>query len=120
MTRLGERANVEVAVSKIIKDDQGRMSSSRIRSTLRAGDLKKTNILLGREYSFCGSVVPGKGLGRGIGWPTANLQVNAKKLLPGPGVYAAFAKEINDPENEAEMSTESALKMLSSIVDIYP
>jgi len=93
LSKLGRESNVEVSVGKIIEDDQGRMSSSRIRSALRAGDLKITNILLGREYSFCGSVVSGKGLGKEIGWPTANLEVDARKLLPGPGVYAAFAKD---------------------------
>ena len=93
LSKLGRESNIEVTVGRIIEDDKGRMSSSRIRSALRSGDLKITNILLGREYSFCGKVLPGKGLGRKIGWPTANLQVDARKLLPGPGVYAAFAKE---------------------------
>ncbi len=98
LSELGREFNVKVSVGKIITDRHGRMSSSRIRSALKAGDLKLTNSLLGREYSFRGSVVTGKGLGREIGWPTANLQVDARKLLPGPGVYAAFAKESHSEE----------------------
>ncbi len=98
LSKLGRASNVKVSVGEIIEDNQGRMSSSRIRSALKAGDLTITNILLGREYSFSGSVIPGKGLGREIGWPTANLQVDSRKLLPGPGVYAAFAKETNTEE----------------------
>jgi riboflavin kinase/FMN adenylyltransferase len=48
--------------------------------------------LLGRAYRFQGRVVRGRGLGRELGWPTANLQVDGRKALPGLGVYAAWAQ----------------------------
>ena len=47
--------------------------------------------LLQRPYRFSGQVVRGRGLGRGLGWPTANLQVDGRKCLPKEGVYAAWA-----------------------------
>ncbi len=93
LQKLGEELGIEVIVVDIIKDQQGRMSSSRIRSSLKDGDLTLANKLLGREYTFEGTVVRGKGLGKKIGWPTANLQVNRRKLLPKEGVYAVLAKE---------------------------
>ncbi len=93
LIKLGEKSKVEIIIVDILEDNQGRMSSSRIRSALKSGDLKITNNLLGRSYTFTGKVVPGKGLGKQIGWPTANLQVDGRKLLPGAGVYAVLAKE---------------------------
>ena len=91
LRRLCESAGVQVSVMPILEDDGGRMSSSRIRAALGAGDLARASALLGRAYRFSGRVVRGRGLGRELGWPTANLQVDGRKFLPGLGVYAAWA-----------------------------
>jgi riboflavin kinase/FMN adenylyltransferase len=65
------------------------VSSSRIRSALEAGNIDTANRLLGRPYSLSGTVVKGRQLGRTIGFPTANLQVDdSVKLIPANGVYA--------------------------------
>ncbi|MEI6360152.1 MAG: riboflavin kinase, partial [Synechococcus sp. ELA619] len=48
--------------------------------------------LLERPYRFSGQVVQGRQLGRQLGWPTANLQVDGRKFLPLEGVYAAWAR----------------------------
>ena len=88
---LAEAAGVEVSVMPILEDAGGRMSSSRIREALSNGDLQAASALLGRPYRFRGTVVRGRGLGRDLGWPTANLQVDGRKFLPGLGVYAARA-----------------------------
>ena len=92
---IGESLGIEVNIVPIIKDKEGRMSSSRIRSALSAGDLQTAKKLLGRSYSFQGVVIKGKGLGKQLGWPTANLEINGRKFLPGLGVYAAWAMEMN-------------------------
>ena len=84
-------AGIEVSVVPILEDKEGRMSSSRIRSALTDGELEIAKELMGRAYRFRGTVVTGRGLGNKIGWPTANLQVNGRKFLPGLGVYAAWA-----------------------------
>ena len=81
---------VEVKVLPILEDDYGRMSSSRIRVALSEGELKTATKLMGRPYRFRGLVVHGRGLGQTLGWPTANLQVDGRKFLPGLGVYAAW------------------------------
>ena len=83
-------AGVRVTVVPILEDSNGAMSSSRIRSALTTGDLVSAQLLLGRPYRFSGRVVTGRGLGHTIGWPTANLQVDGRKCLPGLGVYAAW------------------------------
>lgn len=65
-----------------------RVSSSRIRSLLREGAVEEATRLLGRPYSLAGEVVLGDRRGRQLGFPTANLRLDARKLLPANGVYA--------------------------------
>ena len=64
-----------------------KISSSLIRKTLAAGEITTANEMLGRPYSLEGRVISGHRLGRKLGFPTANLDVNFYKLLP-LGVYA--------------------------------
>lgn len=70
--------------------DGGRISSSAIRMALAMGDVPLANELLGRRYSISGNVVAGEQLGRKIGFPTANLQVDQQKYLPKDGVYGVL------------------------------
>jgi len=65
------------------------VSSSKIRAALNEGNVQTANRFLGRLYSLNGTVVKGRQLGRTIGFPTANLQVDdPSKLIPANGVYA--------------------------------
>lgn len=64
------------------------VSSSRIRELLLCGDLKVANQCLGYDYLLQGRVVNGFHVGHTIGYPTANLEVQAEKLIPANGVYA--------------------------------
>jgi riboflavin kinase/FMN adenylyltransferase len=91
LQRLGEALGIAVEVVPILADGEGRLSSSRIRAALAGGDLAAAARLLERPYRFRGRVVRGRGLGRTLGWPTANLQVDGRKFLPLEGVYAARA-----------------------------
>ena len=68
-----------------------RVSSSLIRQALSAGEMETANQMLGRCYSLVGKVVTGKQLGRTIGFPTANLELDPAKFLPRFGVYAVDA-----------------------------
>ncbi len=68
-------------------ENGAKISSSLIRKTLAEGDIKTANALLGRPYSVEGRVVQGKKLGRTLGFPTINLDINFYKLLP-LGVFA--------------------------------
>ncbi len=65
------------------------VSSTQIRNALRLGEVKLASDLLGYEYSIQGTVVPGKKLGRDIGFPTANIELQDEyKLISAVGVYA--------------------------------
>jgi riboflavin kinase / FMN adenylyltransferase len=69
------------------------ISSSGIRRALQRGDTLAAARALGRPYAVQGVVVRGAGQGRGLGFPTANLQVeDASKLLPLEGIYAVRAR----------------------------
>ncbi len=91
LQKIAGALDIKVSVVPILEDKEGRVSSSRIRSALKEGQLDIAKKLMGRPYRFCGNVVSGRGIGRGIGWPTANLQVDGRKFLPGLGVYVAWA-----------------------------
>lgn len=64
-----------------------RVSSTLIRDALNTGDLATVETMLGRSYSVCGRVVHGEKLGRKIGFPTANIQMQ-RKNSPIQGVFA--------------------------------
>ncbi|SFD92715.1 bifunctional riboflavin kinase/FAD synthetase [Spirosoma endophyticum] len=65
------------------------VSSSKIRAALNEGNIQSANQFLGRPYSLTGTIVKGRQLGRTIGFPTANMQVDDPvKLIPANGVYA--------------------------------
>ena len=75
--------------------DNVNISSTKIRNALKEGNVSIANSFLGYNYSFEGIVVRGKELGRTIGFPTANIEIQDKeKLIPKDGVYAARA-EVN-------------------------
>lgn len=68
------------------------ISSSKTRSYLKEGQIEQANGLLDYYYLLTGKVVSGDKIGREIGYPTANIEINDKqKLIPAPGVYAARA-----------------------------
>ena len=70
-----------------IKSENLNISSTQIRKAILNGNIKKANLGLGRNYSLTGKVIHGDKLGRKLGFPTANLETQAYKLIPGNGVY---------------------------------
>ena len=68
-----------------------RVSSTYIRALLEQGDVATANRFLGHPYLLSGEVIPGRGLGRTIGVPTANVQLQPGALVPRLGVYATVA-----------------------------
>ena len=64
------------------------ISSTRIRAAIECGDISAANNMLGRPYSITGPVIANKGIGRRIGFPTANVRADSGLVLPQSGVYA--------------------------------
>ena len=66
------------------------ISSSAIRNLLAIGDVSTANRYLGYKYCMSGTVVHGRGVGRTIGFPTANIEISdSRKVVPANGVYIA-------------------------------
>lgn len=87
MKKLGKAASLQVQIVSPVHFRKSLVSSGRIRNFLKSGDLKSANELLGYPYFLFGKVVSGKGLGKKLGFPTANLSIPKDKMVP-PGVFA--------------------------------
>jgi riboflavin kinase/FMN adenylyltransferase len=92
LLNLGKIYNVKVFIFPSFKLKGKAVKSESIRKLLKMGEVKRAKEMLGRFYSIRGIVVKGKGLGKKIGYPTANLEVVKEKLLPAKGIYAVRAK----------------------------
>lgn len=92
LDRLGSELGFDVDVVGEVDVQGEAVSSSRIRKLVTRGKVAEAARVLGRPYSFRGTVVHGAGRGRDLGFPTANLRPpEARKLLPPPGIYAVQA-----------------------------
>ncbi len=89
LRKLGQELGFEVEVVEPYYLDGLAVSSTQIRRFLQKGQIEMANKMLGRPYSLRGKVVQGKGRGRELGFPTANIRLNhPDRLIPRPGVYA--------------------------------
>ncbi|WP_298419240.1 bifunctional riboflavin kinase/FAD synthetase [uncultured Kordia sp.] len=89
LREFGEALNFEVAEIKAKEIDDITISSTKIRKALNEGDIETANMYLGYEFMLTGNVIHGKGLGRTIKYPTANIHIKENyKLIPKQGVYA--------------------------------
>lgn len=77
----------ELGIDVVKAPVYGCVCSSVIRTLLEKGCIERANEALGYQYGFGGVVITGKQLGRQIGFPTANLDVDRRKLLPKLGAY---------------------------------
>ena len=94
LRELGQEMGYELFVLQPVVDlanGQAAISSSRIRRLLHEGQVEQVADMLGRYFSISGEVVTGAHRGRGLGFPTANLQVRGERALPANGVYAVYA-----------------------------
>ncbi len=99
----GEESGFSVEDTKTFELEGRRISSTRIRECLSAGDLATVNKLLGRPYRMSGRIGYGRQLGRTIGVPTANVILQRNKL-PMTGVFAVKVVEIEVADcNEREV-----------------
>lgn len=89
LRQIGADIGFEVGVVPPVEAGEQAVSSTRIRAAVADGRMEEARMCLGRPYSIHGVVVRGDGRGRGLGFPTANLEVSAsEKLIPPAGIYA--------------------------------
>jgi riboflavin kinase/FMN adenylyltransferase len=88
---LESRSEFETRIVPLVEVDGETVSSSRIRALIAAGDMALARRCLGAPVMVEGTVVTGDQRGRELGFPTANLVPEDGLVIPGHGVYAAFA-----------------------------
>jgi riboflavin kinase/FMN adenylyltransferase len=91
---LGSRSEFETRVLPLVEVDGETVSSTRIRAQVAAGDMSGAQRCLGAPFMVEGTVVKGDQRGRELGFPTANIIPDDRLVIPGHGVYAAFANGV--------------------------
>ena len=87
LQKLSKELDFVVQQLDAVKEGEFNISSTKIRNCLGNGNIIGANKMLGYHYSVSGKVIDGKKLGRTIGYPTANIEVDELKLLPKKGAY---------------------------------
>ena len=97
----GKEMDIEVLQHQELHADF-KASSSLIRNLLAEGDVNRANLVLGYNYYIQGNVINGFHIGKKIGFPTANIEVDKKKLIPMNGAYMVRASfTFNGKESSA-------------------
>jgi len=97
------------------------ISSTKIRTSLQTGDLQTAKECLGYDYFFEGKVIDGNKLGRTIGYPTANLEIeNKNKLIPENGIYAVTLEIGDYSQNDGKAFVSQSLHNGMMSIGIRP
>ena len=91
----GKKFGFGVSVMEPVFFNAERISSTLIRAALAKGNLSKARNMLGRDYSMSGRVVHGLGVGKNLGFPTANVNLK-RRLAPVDGIFAVQISGITD------------------------
>lgn len=91
LREIGSVRGFSVSVVDPVLFEGESVSSTRIREAVERGDVSLAEALLKRRYTLTGTVVQNKRIGRRIGFPTANIEADLRRVIPADGVYATFA-----------------------------
>lgn len=105
---LGAELGFDVEIIRPLIIGEDRVSSTRIRNLLDAGEVHHAGALLGRPYAIYAPVVSGQGLGAELGFPTANLSIPPEKILPHDGVFAGLCGEVSEGDYESVVQPRPA------------
>jgi riboflavin kinase/FMN adenylyltransferase len=88
LKKIGTNLGFEVEIVPPFTVNGEVVSSTRIRDLITRGNIKEANLMLGRDFIIMGNVIHGHARGKGLGFPTANIEITSD-LYPKEGVYAA-------------------------------
>ena len=91
LTELGRARGFDVEEVELAENAGGVVSSSRLRRAVMDGNLANAAEMLGRPFDVDGTVVHGDDRGAGLGFPTANMELEPSLAYPPRGVYACYA-----------------------------
>lgn len=89
---IGKRLGLQVRVVEPVYYKDEIVSSTLVRQLLSEGNIRDANRLLGRPFGIVGEVINGKGLGKRLGVPTANIKPAGKYVVPKKGVYRTITR----------------------------
>ena len=122
LKRMGSQSGVEVRSCPPVEIDGAPISSTAVREAIERGDLDAAGVMLGRPLSLMGTVVRGTGVGRELGFPTANLDLH-HEAKPPDGVYLthAFVGQVALPSltNIGTRPTLHKAADAASVVEVY-
>lgn len=87
LKELAEKYDFEVIIIEPESDEEGLISSTRIRRLIQDGKVADAAKLLVEPFRLTGEIIPGRNNGRAMGFPTANMTIDEKSILPKDGVY---------------------------------
>ncbi|MGA7749287.1 MAG: bifunctional riboflavin kinase/FAD synthetase [Gallionella sp.] len=109
--KIGAKQGFEVQAVHSVKHDGVRISSTAVRAALAAGQMRTAQRYLGRHYSISGRVVHGDGMGKKIGFPTANIQLKHNRPpLVGIFVVNAHAEGLGVLQGVASLGVRPTVK----------
>jgi riboflavin kinase/FMN adenylyltransferase len=116
----GEQHGFQVAHMHTFAVDGERVSSTRIREALMAGDLAAAEKMLGRPYRMCGRIAHGDKRGRSIGFPTANIFLH-RQATAVQGVYAVevFGLDRDPVTGVANVGTRPTVDGTRSLLEVH-
>ncbi len=92
LKRLSKELDFTLEVMEPLKINNQIVSSTLVRDHIQDGNIKEANYLLSRPYAIVGEVIHGKGIGKKLGVPTANLLLKNKYVIPKKGIYRTQTK----------------------------
>jgi len=103
LAEIGSELGYSVETVSALGDESGVISSTEIRKLVTVGKVDDAARLMGHPYRLQGLVSHGDQRGRGIGFPTANLEYAREKVLPAGGIYACWAY-LSDEKHKAAVN----------------
>jgi riboflavin kinase / FMN adenylyltransferase len=121
MEKVGFKHGFAVQAMRSVKYDGIRISSTAIRAALLAGQLREAQRYLGRHYSISGRVVHGDGMGKKIGFPTANIQLKHNRPpLSGIFVVQAHVEELGVMQGAASLGVRPTVKQdMKHVLEVH-
>lgn len=111
MEKIADRCGFEVRAMHSVLHDGVRISSTAVRAALAAGQMRRVHDYLGRAYSISGRVIHGDGVGRKLGYPTANIQLKHNRPpLSGIFVVEVHAESLGVLRGVASLGVRPTLK----------
>ena len=120
LAEAGRKHGFQVVNMHTVAIDEERVSSTRIRAALAAGDLALAEKLLGRPYRMCGRVAHGDKLGRTLGFPTANIHLH-RKVTPIKGIFAVevFGLKTEPIAGAANIGTRPTVGGTRTLLEVH-